>query len=357
MARFFRISFIALFLSLIANNSYSHTQRQETQQMPKMFPQQQLQLLTNLNNANFDGKDELVTELNTLRDSAKNPYEISMVLLASATLGEEKRYETDHDRMVNALKVLDSKDSPSAWSDMNNHAWKAWLDGRLCLAEVIAKKIASPQSKKWLLSHLAFHEKSSNEDLAFYAWASGYRAALDRNEYAISKKEMEIAGLKLINIYKEEVKKDQAKEGQIPKTQAALSNAIWALVMNLSAAAYAKDKKVYKSIKNQLMLLTEKKSVTEALETGLLRTAASNDYPAWALAKVRVAAAIMEDNELYKSNGKALEKAIAKADGYERVLSTLEGKLAMLIAGEKLQAKQELDSSPGSAAATVRGSK
>ena len=42
-------------------------------------------------------------------------------------------------------------------------------------------------------------------------------------------------------------------------------------------------------------------SVTEALKTGLLRTADSNDYPAWAMGIVQLAAARMHDENYLPS--------------------------------------------------------
>lgn len=100
----------------------------------------------------------------------------------------------------------------------------------------------------------------------------------------------------------------------------ALSNALWAWVMDLSAAS-AKNYTDYKSIKMSILQLAGKKSIAEALETGLLRTADSNDYPAWALAKVRLAAAIMQDWKLYDeltpvvtASTEAAKSADAKAE-------------------------------------------
>ena len=81
--------------------------------------------------------------------------------------------------------------------------------------------------------------------------------------------------------------------------------------------------------------LGDVKQVTQALENSLLRIATSNDYPAWALAKVRLAAAVMRDKELYQeinnpllSSIEAAKLADAKA---EYILAVLNNALARLV--------------------------
>ena len=113
----------------------------------------------------------------------------------------------------------------------------------------------------------------------------------------------------------------------------ALSNAIWAWVMNLSAAANAKDQETYDLSKKNIESLTGKASVTKSLETGLLRTAVSNDYPAWALGKLLYAAKIRNDVELYHDSDAALRSSIAKSNAAgakaEYTLAVLENQLAL----------------------------
>jgi len=118
------------------------------------------------------------------------------------------------------------------------------------------------------------------------------------------------------------------------KAHGALSDALWAWVMSLQAAAYAGDQSSYEWIKEQMKLITQTESVSQALEKGLLRKTESNDYPAWAMAKVRCAAIIIGDEELYREIESTLissiagaQKANAKA---EYVLSILDNQLAML---------------------------
>lgn len=274
--------------------------------------------------------------MDELAKSAKDPYAASLPLIASAGLGDEKRYDATRTQMLNALDTLDKKpDDCPQW--MRNNSFKAWMLGRVLLAADNMKDDKTVSQTKNKLSLLLEEKMTKDDNFAFFTWAQGYRAALNKTEYELSKKRMISDSMQLSEKYK--VK---------PTDHGALSDALWGWVMDLSASANANDKQSYEFVKEQIKSLTREQSVSKALETGLLRTADSNDYPAWALAKVRLAAATMLDKELYQDIDNALissiessKKAGAKA---EYALAVVDSQLAIQ-AGKELQAK----ASPGSA--------
>lgn len=120
--------------------------------------------------------------------------------------------------------------------------------------------------------------------------------------------------------------------------QAILSDALWAFVMNLQAAANAKDHSTYSWIKEQMQSILKTESVAEALEKGLLRTTQSNDYPAWAMAKTYCAARMLNDNELCQNIESFLVSSIdaAKNAGAnaEYILAELDYQLAVTTAND-----------------------
>src|SRR6185312_11059639 len=80
--------------------------------------------------------------------------------------------------------------------------------------------------------------------------------------------------------------------------------------LNIQAAARAHDRATYEAIKTKI---TGNETVSTALAHGLSHTAASNDYPAWALAKVRLAAATIGDEALFLALKAPVEASIAEA--------------------------------------------
>jgi hypothetical protein len=176
-----------------------------------------------------------------------------------------------------------------------------------------------------------------NDNHAFFTWAWGYRAALNQTEYQNSVEKMMEGAAQL-----------SAKCKAEPGNHDALSDALWAWVMNLSAVVNAHDQKRYEAIKQQIIILAGKNSISDALESGLLRVGQSNDFPAWALAKIRLAAAIMKDRDIYQEIDHALAASVNGASGSqitsaksEYVLSVLEAELAKLT-GNDLHLKLNL---------------
>lgn len=326
--KLFGFIFIILLFSILVSKNYSYSAFQEAQPMftaptttqPSSKPK-------NLNGIHFSERANIEGIIDELAKSAKDPYAASLPLIASAGLGDEKRYDATRAQMLSTLNTLDKKpDDCPQW--MRNNSFKAWMFGRVLLAADNMSDAKTIGEAKNRLSLLLDEKMTKDDSDAFFTWAQGYRAALNNTEYETSKKRMISDSLRLSEKYK-------AK----PTDHSALSDALWAWVMDLSASANANDKQGYELVKQQIKSLTGTESVSKAIETGLLRTADSNDYPAWALAKIRLAAAIMLDKELYQDIDSALvssiersKKARAKA---EYVLAVVDNQLAIQ-AGKEL---------------------
>ena len=82
------------------------------------------------------------------------------------------------------------------------------------------------------LSSLLNTEITKDDNFAFYTWAQAYDATLNIKEYHIFKSVM----MQNATLLSKKSKEDPANHG-------ALSDALWAWVMNLSAAANAGDQK------------------------------------------------------------------------------------------------------------------
>jgi len=310
---------ILFFYSFLMNKGYSN---QTNEEFLAMFTAQKLFTPNNLNGVNFNERATIESNIDELANIAKDPYSASLPLIASAGLGDSKRYVSARTTMLTTLTDLDEK--PNNYPEwMRNNSFKAWMWGRILLA---AKNMADVktilQSKNKLSSLLNNKEITKDDNFAFYTWAQAYDATLNVKEYHIFKTPMMQNAALLSRKSKED-----------PANHDALSEALWAWVMNLSAAANAGDQENYALIKEKIKSLTGIESVTKSLEAGLLRTAESNDYPAWALGKVRLAAKIRNDDVLYQDIAATLSSSIYRANQVgakaEYILAVIENQLSL----------------------------
>lgn len=245
-------------------------------------------------------KLSLETTIDELAKSATNLYTASLPLIASAELGDAKRYQFSRKQMLEYLSNFTSyRDEFPEW--MCNASFKAWMWGRVLLAaNKMDDKLTVLEAKSSLIDLLE-NPLTEHTNPAFLAWAWGYRAALNLEEYQHCREKM-LEGAKSLN-----------ETYLASKSQANLANALWAWIMNSCASANVSDQETYEIIKKEFIVLTNCKTVAAALENGLLRTAESNDYPAWALAKMCLAASTMNDVELYNELNSSLAASIDTA--------------------------------------------
>jgi hypothetical protein len=324
-----RILFLFLaFLTLFSYTLFAETEPMFTQTL-KSIPTK----IKNLKNINFEERSKVEALVDELIKAGTDPYTASLPLIAAAELGDAKRYEVSKNQMLKALEMLDEQ--PTNYSEwMRNNSFKSWMWGRVLLAADSMNDGTTISIAKNKLAVLLEEKITPQDSLAFFTWGWGYRAALDQKEYDASYKKMFDGAMQLTARYR-------GGKGD----HDALSNALWAWVMNLPAAANADDTHKYTWIKQQILFLTGETSVTNAIEKGLLRTAASNDYPAWALAKIRCAAVTMNDKELYQEIDTELNSSISASKDAgakaEYVLAVLESELA-LINGKDLQSNSSI---------------
>jgi hypothetical protein len=233
----------------------------------------------NLRGVKFTDKPYVVENAKTLLANAnRDAYLISMPLIVSAQLGDDDLYQQTHAAMLQAME------------SRKNDTFTAWLYGRELLAATSMgnkSEDVSVATKK--LKELLEQNKDSID--SFRAWALAYLAASNNGTYHETKKDM----LALAN--------------KLP----AGSDALWAWVMVSFAAANAQDNNTYHLALNNIRNIAGSASVAEALKIGLVRNANSNDYPAWAMGIVQLAAARMHDEKLFTELQQPLRESITAA--------------------------------------------
>lgn len=294
--------------------------------------------IKNLKDVEFPEKNDIRNKAAELAAAANDPYAASLPMMISAELGDAKEYLNNRRQMVQLLNELDESTDPK-WKWMQNNSFKAWMWGRILLAAQSIGDYGQVQSAKNTLAHLLQTKPTEVDNLAFTAWAWGYRAALNRSQYHASKKIMMDDAQALADKYQQSGKNSD------------LSDELWGWVMNIQAAARANDKATYEKIKSKIAGKEGEALPAEialALNKGLSHTAASNDYPAWALAKVRLAAAMMGDDKLFIGLAEPLAISIAEANKIgtpgakaEYSFAVLDNELAKII-GKDLEPKQQI---------------
>lgn len=277
--------------------------------------------LKNLEQSSFPERLSTIEGVNELLKTAKDDaYLLSMPLLTSAILSDKEHYQKVLHDMTHAMQ----KNPP----EKNQYSFYAWLYGRVLLASLHiddGETIANTQKQ---LKTLLQNENTAKD--RFSAWALGYLATLNTHEYSRLRMDMREAG-DLLTTYYFEIRDD--KKSHTDKIQEARSDALWAWVMFLQAAAIYDDYAFYQYSLEQMKRISNESQVSLALAKGLLRTSASNDYPAWAMAMTRLAAVTIADQTLYAELEKPLLKSIddaklaqAKA---EVILAQVNNQLAM----------------------------
>lgn len=246
----------------------------------------------------------------TLISNTTNAYTASLPLMASAALGDRVLYTTSLTTMLRSLHNLNENPLP-AGSDTNhwmeNNAFKAWMWGRVLLsADSMNDEEHVNEAKQKLTSYLNA-PRTADDSPAFIAWARAYLASLNHTTYASQKNTMLKACQSLSETYVS------------TKTHDDLSNALWAWVMVNQAAALSHDNETYEKSLHKMTQLTNTGSVMEALNQGLQRTSASNDYPAWAMAIVYLAATRMGDHELTAALLAPLTTSITEAENADQL--------------------------------------
>jgi hypothetical protein len=180
----------------------------------------------NLSMIHYPGKSAVTESIKQLylTSDSNDAYSLSIPLIASAQQGDKKIY-------VAVLKKIQT-----ALNKMPNDYFKAWILGRVLLAAdsmVDKATLAMTKFQLKLILAVPFNKTFADIDYAFYAWALGYLALLDKHEYKIIHSQLLESAQNLTMVYYQ------------TQTHDALSNAVWAWVLDLQAASYANDKTTY----------------------------------------------------------------------------------------------------------------
>ena len=287
---------------------------------------------------NFDEKSEVEWMLKSLEEVADDPYLVSTILIASAELGDRHMYEQSLGKLFNMIDYLSKNESfdpdngiqldPDKFTeDMRGSSFMAWMWAQVGVAaKSMDDKPTLATARKKLNEILLAEIQPTDLIRSTFAW--GCLAALDRTDYLRSIAIAEGFAKDLVH---------QHKEDPSPKN---LSKAIWALVINLSAAASFNDFSRYEQIKSTIASLEDNESVVATLINGIPTEIGSSNNCGWALAKVQLAAAMMHDEMLYHEVGSpstldaVLQTAQVSGQIGEYVLGVLENKLAEIEQGE-----------------------
>lgn len=277
----------------------------------------------NLKSVVFTERPSIIDGTNTLLANANgDAYQLSLPLLISAQLGDAGLYQQSLDKIQESLRSPDN-------TNPNQNSFRAWMYGRMLMASKSIGDTATMDKTKNELKNL-LNDKNTMQD-RFTAWAWGYLASLNNKEYHDAKNNMEQSADKLTTIYMS-INSGNASE---EKKQEARSDALWAWVMAAQAAANSDDKQFYQHALDHMQIITETHDVSDALLKGLLRTSASNDYPAWAIAMTRVDAVTILDKKLFAELENTLKKSIEDAINAQAKPETMLAQVNRELANER----------------------
>lgn len=226
----------------------------------------------------------------------KVAYTISMPLLANAQTLNQKDYDILLPNMVDAL------------GNLQNKSLAAWLWGRVYAA---ARHIGDAKNAEIAKNSLKTLLDSVVEKDAFIAWAWGYYLADENNgEYKSYKETMFSAASNLT---------------------ANSTDAMWAWVMAIQAAANNADDDMYTRIKDAMLERTGQTTIDAALNKGLT----DGDYPAWAKAIVYAAALKIKDLDLVNELSIPVNATIQRANNAGNVEEFMLADLTLSASPEK----------------------
>lgn len=274
--------------------------------------------LINLKAITFKERSFITKELETLlMDPIDDAYSLSMILLTSAQLGSEVLYKRSLEKMNLAMEKVE------------RGPFQAWLYGRILFAAYSFGDESTVSQTRHILRVLL---KNDGTNLSkFTTWALGYMAALGKMEYSQAKESMVKAATYLTQQYF----KVNATSVSNEQKQEARSDSLWAWIMIIQAAANADDKVLYQHSLDQMMVITKQPSISQAITKGLLRTYASSDYPAWAIAIIRLATQKMADKIRFDALEMPLANAIREAKSSDQIYELLLAKVNAQLAVER----------------------
>ncbi len=291
------------------------------------------QMVNNLQQVDFPQKAALTNDvLQLLKASTEktDAYELSMVLLMSAILGHQDFYNQASDNMQSAMK----NDRFPSWASDNIPGMKAWMQGRMFVAANMMGDTRQADKMNEELEGFLKNRPAESNELIAWAWAY-WASGLEGIKYSKAKDRMLADADALTNLHA------KFKTADVKKEPAARSNALWAWVMNLFAAAHANDKATYDiALNNIKRLVKADNDKPEMFIQKLFEQFPASDYRAWGLANMRVAASMMRDTELLNALEVPVKKAIQDSKiEQDKILATLNNQFSETCCHKKPRAK------------------
>lgn len=217
-------------------------------------------------------------EAQSLHDPVKQAYRLSMPMYAAALVNKRHLFQ----------KILPAMQSALEQNGMDSYA--AWLYGRLLVsAKLMRDNGLLKQVQEKMLSMLTSGDLQGNVAMRTWAWA--YLASIysPRNikQFAYAKKHF-LSSL------------DQQIEQHDSKT-----DLMWSITMGMLAAGKNFDAGLYRRLLNDyLYVALKQRSIVSAIQQVPIR-----DYRVWLIADLRVAAKLMQDEDLEKALVHPLQQA------------------------------------------------
>lgn len=209
-------------------------------------------MIRNLEHVDFKEKNEIISAIDSYQENARDAYALSMPLLMAAWLGDKTRYDVLYSAMRTAME---SNQLPAWVSPEMKPGVMAWLYGRMCVAaEALGKDTQAAEARGAAL--LIVNELSestppvSNE---FTSWALSYIVmGLPADDYQKRRDEMIRNAQAVMDTYtiaalRIPPKSTAVEQVYLDAEKTARSNALWAWVMVVQAAAHQGDTKGYKT--------------------------------------------------------------------------------------------------------------
>lgn len=213
-------------------------------------------------------------------------YQLSVPLLIAAQTDDKKNYQAAMSLMIPALEKLAT--------DKNKTTLVAWLYGRMALAANFMQEKSDAEQKL---------KKSLNDPNTpsdhFKAWAYGYFASLNHQDYQDAKVAMQNLANDLTQAYH--------GENQDKLTPADIT---WIWVMVMQASAQANDQQLYTTAIKQILDFNQMTSLAIALEKAI----PLEDFYLWANAICYVAATQMQDNGVAYALKQTLDRYLNNSD-------------------------------------------
>ena len=229
---------------------------------------------TNLAGVPFEGKERLLLWAEHAYGAAKDAYGLSMPLLVAGMVGDMELFHGIWEKMRAPLEAMDDK------------SFQAWLYGRVLIAadnvgdRGMAVAIAE-QLKKLL-------DRDDLPQNAMSTWAWGYWLTYQGRHNRVT--QYEPYRLKVIEMTDAVIDTDHSKDR--------VTNVLWALVMDASAAASADDKRLYRALIRKAVIFTRKATADETrdeIPVSIVQAAFAEmpmeDFQPWGLASMAVFAA------------------------------------------------------------------